>query len=204
MNKETLRMQMLAGVITETQYKTRLNESIDIIPMMSDFIKQLVERDKPQIFNGESNTSYTSNFKLNPKGDIYDFGGADNPIRYGKNMVVDMSDEIGDEEDVEEWVDENGVEGIIDGDLEEFIKLPPRDGINMTDAYIYFEDPSTVSKTINSSLKSGGILVIKDSMGSINDLLKKLSSYKLLELNIIDADEELESDDWNIGVVLKK
>jgi hypothetical protein len=29
MNKETLRMQMLAGVITESQYKQRLNESIE-------------------------------------------------------------------------------------------------------------------------------------------------------------------------------
>ena len=28
MNKETLRMQMLAGVITESQYKTKLNEGI--------------------------------------------------------------------------------------------------------------------------------------------------------------------------------
>lgn len=29
MNKETLRMQMLAGIITESQYKSRLNEDID-------------------------------------------------------------------------------------------------------------------------------------------------------------------------------
>jgi hypothetical protein len=29
MNKETLRMQMLAGIITESQYKTKLNESIE-------------------------------------------------------------------------------------------------------------------------------------------------------------------------------
>jgi hypothetical protein len=29
MNKETLRMQMLAGIITESQYKTQLNENIE-------------------------------------------------------------------------------------------------------------------------------------------------------------------------------
>ncbi len=29
MNKETLRMQKLAGIITESQYKTKLNESIE-------------------------------------------------------------------------------------------------------------------------------------------------------------------------------
>ncbi len=29
MNKETLRMQMLAGVITESQYKAQLNENIE-------------------------------------------------------------------------------------------------------------------------------------------------------------------------------
>ena len=29
MNKETLRMQMLAGIITESQYKAKLNEDED-------------------------------------------------------------------------------------------------------------------------------------------------------------------------------
>ncbi len=39
MNKETLRMQMLAGVITESQYKQRLNENIsDPETKLKDFI----------------------------------------------------------------------------------------------------------------------------------------------------------------------
>ncbi len=37
MNKETLRMQMLAGVITESQYKSQLNE------IVTDDVKQYLE-----------------------------------------------------------------------------------------------------------------------------------------------------------------
>ncbi len=39
MNKETLRMQMLAGVITESQYKQRLNEGRNM-----DELEKLVEK----------------------------------------------------------------------------------------------------------------------------------------------------------------
>jgi hypothetical protein len=37
MNKETLRMQMLAGVITEGQYKKEMNEVTDFPPMSTSY-----------------------------------------------------------------------------------------------------------------------------------------------------------------------
>ena len=48
MNKETLRMQMLAGVITESQYKERLNENI------SNSLEELAKELQEQIQNGAS------------------------------------------------------------------------------------------------------------------------------------------------------
>jgi hypothetical protein len=36
MNKETLRMQMLAGIITEGQYKAKLNENEEYVPYQFD------------------------------------------------------------------------------------------------------------------------------------------------------------------------
>ena len=42
MNKETLRMQMLAGVITESEYKAKLNEEIKTTDIES-VVKNSVE-----------------------------------------------------------------------------------------------------------------------------------------------------------------
>jgi hypothetical protein len=42
MNKETLRMQMLAGVITESQYKTQLNESETSYDIDYNKLKQIL------------------------------------------------------------------------------------------------------------------------------------------------------------------
>jgi hypothetical protein len=48
MNKETLRMQMLAGIITEGQYKEKLNEeeikyvTLEVLPSFDDFITNLI------------------------------------------------------------------------------------------------------------------------------------------------------------------
>ena len=46
MNKETLRMQMLAGIITESQYKAKLNEEIDIPDVIHSQIKDLKKGDE--------------------------------------------------------------------------------------------------------------------------------------------------------------
>jgi hypothetical protein len=48
MNKETLRMQMLAGIITEGQYKEKLNEeeikyvTLEVLSSFNDFITNLI------------------------------------------------------------------------------------------------------------------------------------------------------------------
>ena len=59
MNKETLRMQMLAGLITESQYKQKLNESsqysqLKLTPMgelLLNYLNSDVENDKPENYH---------------------------------------------------------------------------------------------------------------------------------------------------------
>jgi hypothetical protein len=63
MNKETLRMQMLAGLITESEYKARLNENNTITDrVIEDFIdsyKSLPKEERP---------SFYANDKTDPDG----------------------------------------------------------------------------------------------------------------------------------------
>jgi hypothetical protein len=52
MNKETLRMQMLSGIITESEYKAKLNESIE---QLEDYISNLFDMSVPEDTTGQFN-----------------------------------------------------------------------------------------------------------------------------------------------------
>lgn len=66
MNKETLRMQMLAGIITESQYKAKLNESIQPIIIDADEAIELDFSDPGEVslifdtpeYEGENNDAW--------------------------------------------------------------------------------------------------------------------------------------------------
>jgi hypothetical protein len=51
-------------------------------------LEELINRDKPKIYNKITNTQYVKDQKLNPSiGLLYDFGGTDNPVK-GKNVII--------------------------------------------------------------------------------------------------------------------
>jgi hypothetical protein len=52
MNKETLRMQMLSGIITESEYKEKLNENIE---QLEDYISNLFDMSVPEEATGQFN-----------------------------------------------------------------------------------------------------------------------------------------------------
>jgi len=71
----------------------------------------------------------------------------------------------------------------LDLDLNDHHKLPPRDGINVTHV-AYMVNISNICKSIDSSLKSGGIVVIGDYFQVIEKILKYLPNYTILEFHI--------------------
>jgi hypothetical protein len=68
-------------------------------------------------------------------------------------------------------------------DLNEYHALPPRDGINITHAAFMLNTP-IVCKSIDSSLKPGGILVIGDFIKTIENMLKYFPNYTVLEFHM--------------------
>jgi hypothetical protein len=197
-----------------------LNENKILIdyPLKDNYINTLISKDSPELYIDKTSTTYTNNNQLkNINSPFYDFGGGAFSINSPNNTVVDYSgedNEYGAEFNITDYTDAedniNPVSGhqfdnYIDADLRKYIKLPPKNAINITDALYNFNDnPSTIAKTIDDALLPGGLLVISDHLYVVSKLLKKLPSYKLLELNIRDWDE-YEGDQYQlITVVLKK
>jgi len=79
--------------------------------------------------------------------------------------------------------DTQKVSKYLDLDLNNYYELPPRDGINITHV-AYMLDMPNVCKSINSSLKPGGILVIGDYFQVIEKMLKYLPNYTVLEFHM--------------------
>jgi len=119
---------------------------------------------------------------FNPK-DIYDFGGAENPIP--GSTVVDIEDKDEEDEDFEgEWIVAN---------LENFIKLPPKKLIHFGDSLNYFYTKNLV-KTVHNALLPGGYIFHSGYYEDISSLFKdlsKLGKYKAINWNPnLDPDED--------------
>ena len=71
----------------------------------------------------------------------------------------------------------------LDLDLNDYHELPQRDGINVTHV-AYMVDLKHICKSIDSSLKPGGILVIGDYFQVIEQMLKYLPNYTILEFHL--------------------
>lgn len=87
----------------------------------------------------------------------------------------------------------------LDLDLNEYHKLPPRDGINITHV-AYMVNLRNVCKSIDSSLKSGGIVVIGDYLQIIEKMLKYLPNYTILEFHM----DYFDSKQINSAVIVLK
>jgi SAM-dependent methyltransferase len=121
---------------------------------------------------------------------IYDFGGADNPIP--NSIVVDIEKPDGDNKFIKQ-------------DLEDEFNLPPKDYINLSSVIHFINNKNNLVKSINNSLKPGGILIIKTSLNQIWKILPYLSDYTPLEAQI-DKEEILSSEDNPdvVSIVFKK
>jgi hypothetical protein len=71
----------------------------------------------------------------------------------------------------------------LDLDLNDYHELPQRDGINVTHV-AYMVDLKNICKSIDSSLKPGGMLVIGDYLQIIEQMLKYLPNYIILEFHL--------------------
>lgn len=107
MNKETLRMQMLAGVITESQYKARLNEVIE------DYYGE-IQAAKDEFRGGMETGEYTKEEYLSDllnasDEELMDFDGGYYDIA---NVLSDLSDEEKQEaiENIKNWA-KNAIRG---------------------------------------------------------------------------------------------
>ena len=122
--------------------------------------------------------------------EVYDFGGSENPVP--SSVVVDIQKPEGNNEYIEQ-------------DLDKEFNLPPKDYINLSSVIHFINNKDNLVKSINNSLKSGGILVLKTSLNQIEKILPYLSNYTPLEAQI-DKEEILSSEDNPdvVSIVFKK
>jgi hypothetical protein len=167
------RIQELAGIKTES---FKFDNVIDFF----------IERDNPQVYyykDGDWNnilnheTKYIRNGRLKIGLDkpFYDLGGAEDPIDSPNNIVVDIFDNS------EEF---NNVNKYIVADLDNYIKLSPLSHINVSFSAAYI-NPTSLSKTIDHALESGGILGIVDHCSVVADVMNNLKNYKLIEITVM-------------------
>lgn len=148
-----------------------------------------IKRDNPELLDEYEAGDFIG-------GNVYDFGGGEGPIDDSQAVVVDLYLDSKQKQNPTKF---------IEADLSKYVKLPPKDAINIFSAVAQINSPNNLSKTIKSALNPGGLLVIKDHIGAVQDLLKYLKDFKLLTISYIDVEdpEDITSSD-QIYVVLKK
>lgn len=121
---------------------------------------------------------------------VYDFGGSEDPVP--NSIVVDITPP-------------NGNNKYIEQDLENEFSLPPKEYINLTSVIHFINNKNNLIKSINNSLKPGGILILKSSLNQILGIIPYLSNYIPLEAQI-DKEEILSSEDNPdvISIIFKK
>jgi hypothetical protein len=155
------------------------------IKLNTKILDFFIKRDNPEQIEGDI-----------VYGDVYDFGGAERPIDSSQAVVVDLYLTPKQKKNPSKF---------IEADLSKYVELPPKNGINIFSAVAQINSPNNLSKTIKHALKPGGLLVIKDHLGAVQNLLKYLKEFKLLEFEYVDIeDEENITLSDQIFVVLKK
>lgn len=176
-------MIKLIDILKETN-----NERATKSTSLNKLLDYLDKNNAPVNINSKIINKY-GKLKIN-SNKIYDFGGADNPIP--NSIVVDIEKPDGDNKFIEQ-------------DLEDEFNLPPKDYINLSSVIHFINNKNNLVKSINNSLKPGGILIIKTSLNQIWKILPYLSDYTPLEAQI-DKEEILSSEDDPdvVSIVFKK
>jgi hypothetical protein len=148
-----------------------------------------IKRDNPELLDEYEAGDFIG-------GNVYDFGGGEGPIDDSQAVVVDLYLDSKQKQNPTKF---------IEADLSKYVKLPPKDVINIFSAVAQINSPNNLSKTIKSALNPGGLLVIKDHIGAVQDLLKYLKDFKLLTISYMDVEdpEDITPSDQTY-VVLKK
>lgn len=144
--KEKLRMQFLAGVITESEYKSKLDES------SSDKIYHFT------FPNDEYQYDIVSSFPSNIIG--YNMGGGGMPEEEGYVHIDIMdTDEFGEEAVDYGLSDEYSEVYYIKHDLNNYISLPKVSSIVTSKIIHYIPNQENFTKTINDALSPGGKVI---------------------------------------------
>jgi SAM-dependent methyltransferase len=169
----------LKQIIKEEVTKTvNLNKLIEYLNKNNAIIN-----DNSKIINKYGRLKIHSN-------EVYDFGGSENPVP--NSIVVDITPP-------------NGNNKYIEQDLENEFSLPPKEYINLTSVIHFINNKNNLIKSVNNSLKPGGILILKTSLNQILDIIPYLFNYIPLEAQI-DKEEILSSEDNpdTISIIFKK
>ena len=125
----------------------------------------------------------------NPK-EIYDFGGGKFSNFGDKTIVIDAFD-----------IPKNPNNRI--HDLNQYIKLPPRNLINMSYSFYNFQNSPEIKKTVDDTLKSGGYLVVQDYNNTLEKLKSMFQNYNILYENVNEGDPEKDDDGFYVIVFQK-
>jgi hypothetical protein len=128
----------------------------------------------------------------NPK-EIYDFGGGGyNP--FGDEAIVIDAFNIPKNDNPDNKIH----------DLNQYIKLSPRNLINMSYSFYNFQNSSKIKKTVDDALKSGGYLVVQDYNNTLEKLKSTFKNYNILYENIHEGDPDPEEEDEGFYVIVFK
>lgn len=144
--KEILRMQMLAGIITEGQYKSQLDESSP---------NKIYHFTFP---GGEYEYNVVSSLPSNILG--YNMGGGGMPEEEGYVHIDIMNpDEFGEEAVDYGLSDEYDEVYYIQHNLNDYISLPKVSNIVTSKITHYISNQENFTKTINNALSPGGKII---------------------------------------------
>jgi hypothetical protein len=157
MDKETLRMQMLAGVITESEYKAKLQENIhDLTP----FHKGSHSTGRPDFnkMTADEIEDYLEKDKDNPGG------------LYGRSLsiVKHILDKKRKEETEKNSLNEHAIGGIVG--IGAINQIPPRAKTDYEDAFEYF-----LSQKYTLNEAEGDVMVDSMALASYIDKLVSLA-----------------------------
>ena len=129
--------------------------------------------------------------KLEPNPEeIYDFGGGKFSNFGDKTIVIDA---FGTPKNPNNRIH----------DLNQYIKLSPRNLINMSYSFYNFQNSPEIKKTVDDALKSGGYLVVQDYNNTLEKLKLMFQNYNILYENVNEGDPE-EDDDGFYVIVFQK
>tara|TARA_R110001606_G_scaffold326153_1_gene472934 strand:- start:54 stop:590 length:537 start_codon:yes stop_codon:yes gene_type:complete len=178
MDNFDLKKYLAEGKLFESKKQDGLNKLLDYL-----------NKYNVPINNSSNIINKYGRLKIN-SDEVYDFGGAEDPVP--NSIVVDIDEPEGNNKFIEQ-------------DLENEFNLPPKQYISVTSVIHFINNKSNLVKSINNSLKPGGLLILKSSLNQVLDILPLLSSFTPLEAQI-DKEEILSAEDDPdvISIIFKK